>query len=252
MTKDIAKIEELPEFLKAALASNRGSENVEEQDLVMARLDQVQAVSKARQKPEPEYIPGIEEGDFYNSVSRENYGPQVNIIFVDLKIKYIVWTNPPIGKDGKLTAKKEFRGSFDSIDEANSKVLSLCAEEHKLEINFSIVRTPTHYALVKTNDGTWTPVSFSMANTKQRLNRNINSLIGQFGGDRFARKYIIQSIIETSKNGDKYYNAKVLPDGFVTDESTFRMAEEMYNRSKKGGLRDAPEPQNFDSEEAPF
>ena len=59
---------------------NRGSENVGTDDLVIPRLEIVQALSPAVKKGDPGYIKGAELGDLTNSVTRKNYGESVLVI----------------------------------------------------------------------------------------------------------------------------------------------------------------------------
>lgn len=226
-------VNEVPAFLQSSLNSNRGNANVEQEDLIMARLDQCQAMSKAREEGAPEYIEGIKEGDFYNSVTRENYGDRVNVIFVDMKIKYIVWFKRD---EASLS---EFRGSFDSFVDAQNKVQSTVYEDKAQPEQYQIARTPTHYALVAGESLEWVPVAMPMSNSKGKLSKTINSLVSQFGGDRFSRQYVIEKVSEVSKkNGKRYFNAKVTPNGFVKDEPVFRLAEKMFEMSSKTSVFD--------------
>lgn len=57
-----------------------GFEGLDSKDLVLPRLQICQALSPQRQKDSPKYIQGLEEGDFFNSVTKEVYGPGPHIL----------------------------------------------------------------------------------------------------------------------------------------------------------------------------
>ena len=61
-----------PEFLRTR--SQEGLEEIERSDLVLPRLSICQSMSPQRKKSDPLYIAGLEEGDFFNTVTSQNYG----------------------------------------------------------------------------------------------------------------------------------------------------------------------------------
>jgi hypothetical protein len=56
-----------------------GFENMEHGDMAKPRLAVCQAQSLQRQKDDPKYIKGLEEGQFFNTITGENYGDTVRV-----------------------------------------------------------------------------------------------------------------------------------------------------------------------------
>jgi len=54
--------------------------NARSEDYQMPRLMIAQALSPEIQKSKPEFIKGLSPGDIFNTISRENFGPTVNVI----------------------------------------------------------------------------------------------------------------------------------------------------------------------------
>lgn len=70
----------VPDYLKVQGRAPRGGEEVEQSDLVIPRLALCQSMTHERKKNDPKYIPGLEEGQFFNNVTRKIYGDKVNIV----------------------------------------------------------------------------------------------------------------------------------------------------------------------------
>lgn len=77
---DVNALVSRPSFLKTT-GETKGLEDIEQTDLLMPRLQIAQKMSPQIDKNAPEYIEGLEEGDFFNSLTKENYGPgPLNIV----------------------------------------------------------------------------------------------------------------------------------------------------------------------------
>jgi hypothetical protein len=86
------ELEQLPDWVK--LGTNDGLENTTSQDLVLPRLAIVQNTSPEKDKKDPKYITGIEEGDVFNNVTRERYERPLRltpVMFTRMRIK---WEEP--------------------------------------------------------------------------------------------------------------------------------------------------------------
>ena len=77
---ELAVSNDLPDWLQGKGAA-RGSENVTTDDMLIPRIELVQALSPARKKSDAAYIEGAEEGMLYNNVTRELYGESVRMEF---------------------------------------------------------------------------------------------------------------------------------------------------------------------------
>jgi hypothetical protein len=69
----------VPAYLKD-VKGNDGLEAVSNSDLVLPRLMICQSLSDQRNRQKPNFIPGLEEGNLFNSVTSDIYGEKVEVI----------------------------------------------------------------------------------------------------------------------------------------------------------------------------
>lgn len=214
---------EVPDFLKGHQNDQRGSEEVGAEDLVIPRVDLIQGLSKVRKKTDPNYIEGAEEGMFYNVVTRYLYGEKVNVVPVYFQKQYLLWRDADLGGG--------FGGAHHSHAEAEG---ARQAQENPEE--WEVVDTPTHYCLVLHDDGSTEEAVVSLAKTKAKASRYLNSLVRINGGPRFSRVYQLKGVPEQNSKGQDYYSVQVANVGYVSKE-LFDQASRLYETIKNGGVR---------------
>lgn len=202
----------------------RGSENVTHSDLVIPRLELVQALSPARDKKHADYIDGAEEGMLYNSVTRELYGEEVRVVPCYFLKEWLVW------KDRKKGGG--FRGAFATEALANAAIANLPAEDNPDE--FEAMDTAQHFCLLLKDGGKVEQIVISCNRTKMKVSRKWNSLMALSDDDSFAKEYTVSTVSETNKNNQDYYNLKVSPGPYVS-EAIYTAGEKLYETMKKGG-----------------
>lgn len=211
---------DVPDYIRQS--QGRGSENVEMQDLVIPRIELVQALSRCLEEGGADYIEGAKPGMFYNSVTRELYGPQVLVCPVFFKKQYLCW------KDRKKGGG--FGGAFDSMQEANERLSQEQADQDAWEA------IETHQQIVLAVDPETHETSeavLSCARTKQKVSRQWNSLIRVNGFDRFSRIYELFGVDDENSNGDKYKNIGVRYVDFAS-MPVYKAAETLYNSIASG------------------
>lgn len=226
-TPAVKRDENLPAYIKQG-GPARGNENVGTSDLVIPRLEIVQALSPCLKKNDAAFIEGAEVGDVFNTITRElyKYDTGVLVIPITYKKEYLVW------KDRKEGGG--FRGSFDSIDEANARI----AGERDAE-SLQAMETGQQLVLVVDEDGSTDESKMamvSMSRTKLKVSKNWNSLIRLNGGDRFSRVYRLITADEQNSNGDDYKNFSVMAAGFP-EEDAYHQAEALYQSVTSGALK---------------
>lgn len=134
--------EDAPEELLGAL----GFENTTMDDVVVPRLSLAQALTPAISKSDELYIPGLSQGDFFDSISRKVYGPGVRVVPILFTKNRILFDKKSIdcrsedgmtggvhsdncatceyskwgtGKDGRGTACTEFRNFIMYVPEVD-------------------------------------------------------------------------------------------------------------------------------------
>ena len=227
---EIAKVQnqfptEVPDFLRKD-GPARGAEEVTAQDLIIPRLEIIQALSPARKKNDPSYIEGAEEGMLFNNVTRQLYGTEVLVVPVYYTKQFLLWKDRK--KSGGVNG---FRGAFPTQADAEAAVRALPPEDADVEI----ADTAQHFCLLINGDAV-EEIVLSMAKSKLKVSRRWNSLIRMNGNDSFSRVYRISGTTETNARNEEYYNLTVSNVGFVTPE-IYRRAEALYEQIRSGTVR---------------
>lgn len=212
--KEVAKTQDqVPAHIKQG--GNRGSENVQQQDIMIPRLDIIQDLSPQHKENKPEYIEGAKVGMLFNTLTGDLYPEGAAVVPVWYDKQWLVW---------KLQAKGGgLKGVFSKDEQAKAEAL---AEE--LGDEFEAVETPTQICILLDEDGNpVTEISVPMAKSKMKVNRAWNSLIRMNGGDRFSRVYWLTSIEDVNQEGKEYLNYKVSNHGWP-EEAAYEMAEKLY------------------------
>lgn len=236
-----------PDYIKKD--SQRGSENVKAEDLVIPRLEIVQATSPAVKEGDPGYIENARPGMLFNSVTRRLYGKETFIIPVHYTKMWLVWKKR---KDSQGRALEGgFLGAFGNPDEANDKMQA----EIKAGLNadhVEIIDTPQHLCLLVDagagGQGDVAEIMLSMARTKAKVSRQFNSMIKLAGGDRFSRVYRIGTQMEKNPKGD-YYNYVVAACGHPA-KALYDRAEKLYTAVSSGERRVVADTRDLDGDAA--
>lgn len=223
-TTALAFGQEMPAYM--AQGGNRGSEEVKSSDIVLPRLEIVQALSPIKETDDD-----AKEGYLFNSVTQEVIGDLAYFVPVYFRTEYLVWKDQDQGGG--------FFGSFNSQKEAEERKAQAVSEGENPD-HIEIVDTPVQYGLRITPDGLIEQIVISMAKTKAKVSRKWNAMIQIAGGDRFSRVYKLSTFRDENKKGQKFFNYVVQPAGF-TPELAYREAEKMYEVLKTQDFRVAHE-----------
>jgi hypothetical protein len=215
----------VPDYLKDKMGT-RGAENVGADDMIIPRIELIQALSPARNKKDSAYIEGAEEGMLYNNVTRQLYGENAAVVPVYYAKQFLVWKDRKAGGGGS----NGFRGAFASRELAEMAIAKL--GEEGLEVS----DTAQHFVLVRLVSGEWQEAVISMAKSKAKVSKRWNSLIRLAGGDSFSRAYKLSAVTETNARNESYFNFSVTPLGFVKEE-VYKRAEALYETIRAGGAK---------------
>lgn len=226
--------EAIPDYLKQG--PGRGSEEVKMSDMVLPRLELVQAQSPIKEVDGNEEV---RDGMLFNSVTHEVYGDLVYFVPVYYRTEYLIWKDQDSGGG--------FFGSFPSEDAARLKFKSLIEDDPSLAGKtkdgkdvLEVIDTPVHYGLRITPEGTIEQIVISMAKSKAKVSRKWNAMVQITGGDRFSRVYKISSFTDENKQGKKFKNYVVQPAGFPP-KAVYEQAELIYETFRSGEMRVAHE-----------
>lgn len=207
--------EQMPEWLQKG---NAGSEDVGTKDMILPRVDVLQALSPQIKKSDAAFIPGAEQGQIFNTVTGEIYGSSVTFIPVLFRKEWVVWKLKSAGGG--------FCGAFQTELEAQTFRQNLPnPDDHEA------VETHQHFAMLLTDHGPEEAV-FSMSKSKLKVSRALNTLIQIAGVDRFAKAYRLDAIETSSDKGD-FWSYKARPVGFASKE-LYERGKNLYDMIKAG------------------
>jgi hypothetical protein len=224
--------DEMPDYLKAQAEGNRGSENVGTEDLVIPRLEVIQAISPEVTAGQAEYIEAARPGMLMNSVTKRLFS-EAFIVPVYFHKLWLVW------KDRKQGGG--FFGAYSSADEAEARA----EKEGGVKAGIEVMDTPTHVCLlIDRENGTVDEVMVAMPRTKAKVSRQWNSMVKLAGGDRFSRVYRLTTQSEKNQKGS-YFNYVVAQSGFPA-KALYEQAEKLYNQIAGGERKVVMDTKNFD------
>jgi hypothetical protein len=199
--------------------SSKGSEDVTINDLVLPRVDVLQALSPQIKKTDPQYIPHSEQGIIFNTVSGELYGSQITIVPVVFRREFIIWQSRKSGGG--------FRGSFPTAEEAEE-------ERQNLENpnDHEVVETHVNFVLIIHPNGRTEEAVLSWSKSKRKVSRKMNSLVQMVNANRYARAYKLTAIPVIGPKGE-YWSFDVGALGFVT-KPVYDRAEASYEAIRRG------------------
>jgi len=201
--------------------TQRGSEKVGTEDLVIPRLEIVQALSPAVDKNDPGYIQGATTGDLTNSVTNRLYGREVFVVPVYYTKQWLVWKDRQKGGG--------FFGAYPNPAEAEARA----EQEGGKKSGVQVIDTPTHLCLIVNPDaGSVDEILIPMPRTKAKVSRALNSMIKLAGGDRFSRVYRITTQQEKNAKGT-FHNYVIGQCGFPAVK-LYKAAEALYTKVAAG------------------
>lgn len=227
----------VPDYIKDS-GKGLGNENVTAGDLVVPRIELVQALSPCLdEKNDAAYIPNAKQGMMFNSLTRKLYGGAVHVVPVSYAMQFLVWRDRKKGGG--------FRGSYGTREEAE-KVIA----EQEVPGDWEALETGQHLVLLATADGRIEEAMVSMSRTKLKISRQWNSLVRQAGGDRYGRAYELTGVQARNDKNEVYYNFNVRPVGYPS-QKMYEAAGRFFQEMASGQTRVVMDVTDLDDSEAP-
>lgn len=247
--------EQVPEYLQKFKGDNRGSEGVEQEDLLVPRLAQAQSENQTKQMdPDAEeYIEGLKAGDFFNSVTGQVYGQRVKVVPITFSKSAIEFK--PQSEGGGV--RKIYNSDKDVPKEDLQFTDGVDDKGNKVQIAPKATIFKNRMCVIFPEDG-GVPELIAVQMKKANLGeaKKWNSLIALAKLPAFAKFYFIDAIKKPSPDGKSKFSAmNVKPGGFVPEDFV-KSAEAYFDMLEKNtgikvdnsGLE--PEAENLDSEPA--
>lgn len=212
-------LSEVPEYLRRADGEPpMGLENLERSDMTLPRLGLCQALSPQCSESDPKYIDGLQKGEFFNTITRENYGRKVQLtplLFYKTRILF-----GPIDEGGGLRCQSP--DNLIGIGEPGGTCIKCPFSQFGSARNGEGKGTACNqffnYAALIVNDGTVTPeglLVFSLKSSALKVAKDWNALIRIRNLDIFAGVYEITSV-ERKNDVGRWYEPVINPAGNVS------------------------------------
>lgn len=219
--------EEVPDFLRTEIGHQAGMEAVDQSDLLLPRLGLCQSLSPQRRKSDAAFIEGLNEGQLFNTVTKEIYGESLEIIalfFFKNRIKYF-----PIKEGGGIDclSPNGIDGGRISPVGCSSCQFSIWGngsqdDEHG---NDAPLCTMYHNFMAWIPEGS-TPIAISYKSTGLRVSKQILAGIRLTQLPMYAKKYKV-TVVEMKDGSNTWFEKKITPQGYV-DKDTFAEMEKMF------------------------
>ncbi len=211
----------LPDYLQGT--AGLGNENIQREDVTIPRIGIVQSLSPERKKSDAKFIPGAEEGQFFNTVTRE-------ILPATFKFVDILFT-----KTWGVFVHRDFGGGFNGQFNTEAEARTFSAEQENAS-QLEVVDTGIH--VIVRVDEDLKPVETAIimfTKSKLKVSRDMNQILKGSGAARFATLWEMSTVSETNKKNQEYFNFKATKKGWVPAE-LFAFCKEVYEEVKDKDL----------------
>lgn len=227
MTKEVAKKEEnLPATIDFGADAGAGFEEATKDCFAIPFLRQAQALSPQLNKKKSEYIPGLEVGDFYNSVTNKTYKGEDGVVVIPCHFRQVIneWE---LGRGG-------FKGAHSPEEYARlPKKMGTDQKGNTIELNaetgHQLVDTREHYVLIVSPDGALEPALLALSSSQLKRSKKWmtmmqNIRINGKPAPMFSHKYKLSACEESNESGDW---AGVKPElvGMITSVEEYTQAK---------------------------
>lgn len=250
----------ITEEMAALLLADAGAgrEDLSRDDFAIPFLKIAQGLSKEVIKGEAKHIPGLEVGDFFDSVNGETYKEGLHVIRVHAEKRWLEWR--PLKAGGGLVAIHATK------QEAEHNRTPLLGNK---DTDTEIVETAQVYLLALTSGGVWAPRILSWKKTQLKEWRRWNAIAGEqsFRKLRLANSddilpewgvvYQLTTKMEKNSAGQPYAAPSVKAISAVLDPKLYKAAKDFREVVLAGKVKvvlesDEPEPEPTDDERANY
>jgi hypothetical protein len=220
----------------------------------------LQAMSPQLKKREAEYIEGSEQGDMFNTVTKQHWTGEDGITVIPCyqTTKYLEFT--PRDQGGG------FRGEIPATDPVLQRTERQGAKE-MLPNGNELVKSDQHYCLVVEADGTYQPVVIDMKSSQLKVSRRWKTQIAMqkikhpktgamITPPLFATQWKFTTIEESNDQGS-WFNYQIEKVGLLESRDLMLEAKSFRDSVAAGEVKAAPEEgsstvSSSNSDEIPF
>lgn len=213
----------VPEHIKRG--SQRGTEVMEQTDILLPRIAICQANSPQHKKLDPLYIPGLEEGVLFNTLTGEQYGTRMTVLPLFLFKNRFYFGEYGSGEGIICQSANAINGGrLHPTDCATCPHAAFKNDEDDTRPDCTMIYNYVSL-LPKGSSTPWASVSLKSTDTKEA--KQYNAKVRMSGHDMFARTLELSTIGKTKKE-NSYYGWVLKPLDFIPKE-LYEFAESKFN-----------------------
>lgn len=219
----------VPDHLKQYVGAQDAENQIGTEDILIPRLSVAQdGMSPQLKKANELFIPGLEPGELFNTVTNEIFGEVATVIPLFFRKNYIKFAGKGVLKVVAMyaTAEDVPAGGLDWKVDAEGKRYQ------------EVTEFKERMSLILTGSGAWQPIIVSFKKGEVKFSDQWNSQI-KFNklADKlpaFAHTYTVSAKLKQGGDGKSWYVKTVAPLGF-TPENIFKEAQTYFDQLSKGG-----------------
>lgn len=239
----------LPVFVDIMADAGGGFEDADASSYAIPFLRQLQSMSGQCKKMDPDYVPGAEEGDFYNTVTGRLYKSDEGVVVIPAYYihKYNEWAPDRGGFRGAHTAaeytnlrKTVVKDSKGNDQEANADTGNYLQDSRE------------HYVIVINPDGTYEPALFALGGSQLKKSKRWMTLMqniriqGQIA-PMFSQRYKLTAVGESNDKGS-WAGIKIEHLGPVQTVEEYTAAKQFREMVRSGSAKSAM----MDADDLPY
>ena len=230
-----AKKTQMPSTILFREDSEKGFENVRQEQLALPILKLLQNGSGEAQKRNQNYVEGAEPGMFLNTVTKKLYDGDKGIVVIPCyyKMEYQEWAEFGTGSG---RPEQIYPGSSDIISKTTKD-----GGKDRLQNGNYILTVHQNYVIIIGDDGRSETALVSMSASQGKIARKWQPLQmsqtmkdeqGSFTPASFAFQYKLTSVLNSGK-GNQWYGYNVELAGPVQDGEIYQRAKDFHNNMEK-------------------
>lgn len=242
MTTELAKTETQalarPSFIKEG--DTRGTENITANDVKFPALKIAQSMSPEVKRLEPAYIEGLQEGMFFNTITREIYGDGPLHVIVVNQLGHRNVEFAPMSEGGGVL-------DFNVPDgDPRTQFTEDVRDGKKVRVKPRATLFYDYLVIVVTPDGRRQIMTLSFKSTQLKTAKTLNAILKDAKVPSFALQFKARPVAE--KRGTyAFYGWRVDPAGWVTEE-IYNEASKLYDSMKGKNIVVEAEPDEVEEE----
>ena len=223
-----AQRDDIPEYLKSRLGDRSGSEGVGKDDVLVPRLCLSQeGMSPQLKKASESYIPGLESGQFFNSVTSEVYGDRLTVVPILFYKNFIEFI--PMNQGGGV------RAMYDPSTPPPSEKLQFGRNEKGETISPEVTEFKNRICLLIREGRQPELIVVSFKSSGIKAAKKWNSLIAATGLPAFARSYEL-TVVNKVRGQQTWFGMDIMPGVFVP-KAFFEDAQRQFDALQSGGFK---------------